>query len=74
MLARDDVKRSLLPIVRSRVTFHVLVFGGYLLLALALTYPVVFHLTTHISIAHQIPGWVPGDGDSWYSLWVLWFT
>jgi hypothetical protein len=74
MLVGDDVKRSLLPVVRSRVTFHVLVFGGYLLLALALTYPVVFHLTTHIPIAHHIPGWVPGDGDPWHSLWVLWFT
>ena len=74
MLARDEVKRSLLPVVRQRVTMHVSVFGGYLLLAIALTYPVAFHLTTHIPIAHQLPGWVSGDGDPWYSLWMLWFT
>jgi hypothetical protein len=74
MLARDDAKQSLLRIAHSRVTFHVSVFGGYLLLAIALTYPVAFHLTTHIPITNQIPGWVPGDGDPWHSLWVLWFT
>jgi hypothetical protein len=74
MLAGDDVKHSLLRIARSMVTYHVSVCGGYLLLAIPLTYPVAFHLTTRIPIAHQIPGWAPGDGDPWHSLWVLWFS
>jgi hypothetical protein len=38
-----------------------------------LTYPVAPRLATHVPIAHQIPGWVPGDGDPWQSLWGLWF-
>ena len=74
MLARDDVKSTLLRIACLPVTFHVSVFGGYLLLAIALTYPVAFQLTTHIPIAHQGPAWVSGHGDPWYSLWMLWFT
>jgi hypothetical protein len=57
-----------------RVARHLLVLCGYIFLTVAVTYPVAFHLTTHIPIAHQIPGWAPGDGDPWYSLWMLWFT
>ena len=57
-----------------RVARHLLVLCGYFFLTVVVTYPVAFHLTTHIPIAHQIPGWAPGDGDPWYSLWMLWFT
>src|SRR5262245_44192656 len=53
---------------------HLLGLAGYIFLTVVVTYPVAFHLTTHIPIAHQIPGWAPGDGDPWYSLWLLWFT
>jgi hypothetical protein len=58
----------------STVARQVWVFGGYCVCAAVLTSPVVFHLTTQISIAHKIPGWVPGDGDPRHSLWMLWFT
>jgi len=44
------------------------------LLAVALTYPVAPRLASHVPIAHQIPGWMPGDGDPWQSLWGLWFV
>mgnify|MGYP005852161585 CR=1 FL=1 len=58
----------------SRLGIHAAILGCYVLLASALTYPVAFHLTTHIPIVHQIPGWAPGDGDPWHSLWGLWFA
>ena len=45
-----------------------------MLLAVALTYPVAPRLASHVPIAHQIPGWMPGDGDPWQSLWGLWFV
>lgn len=44
-----------------------------MILALALTYPVAPRLASHVPIAHQIPGWMPGDGDPWQSLWGIWF-
>jgi hypothetical protein len=59
---------------RSTVARKVWVFEVYCVCADVLTSPVVFHLTTHIPIAHQIPGWMPGDGDPRHSLWMLWFT
>jgi hypothetical protein len=68
MLAEDGVKRSLLRFAHSRVTFHMSIFSGYPLLAVALTYPIAFDLTTHIPIALQIPGWAPGDSDPWHPL------
>jgi hypothetical protein len=56
------------------VARHAAALGGYAILAAALTYPVVPRLTSHVPIAHQIPGWMPGDGDPWQSLWGLWFV
>jgi hypothetical protein len=44
------------------------------IVALALTYPVVLHPRSSIPIAHQIPGWAPGDGDPWQSLWAFWLV
>lgn len=38
-----------------------------------MTYPVAARPGSHVPIAHQIPGWMPGDGDPWQSLWGLWF-
>lgn len=61
-----------MPILR-RAALHVGVFGAYVLLALALTYPVVLHPRSTIPIAHQIPHWAPGDGDPWQALWGFWF-
>lgn len=58
----------------ARIRIHAAILGTYVLLAVALTYPVAWHLNTHIPIAHQIPGWAPGDGDPWHSLWELWFV
>jgi hypothetical protein len=60
------------PILR-RAALHLGVLGSYVLLALALTYPVVLHPRSTIPIAHQIPHWVPGDGDPWQALWGFWF-
>jgi hypothetical protein len=54
------------------VILHLKVLGGYLFLALALTYPIVSNLATAVPVDHQIPGWRPGDGDPWQSLWGFW--
>src|SRR5207248_8792234 len=43
---------------------HLLVFGGYLLLTLALTYPIAKDLFTR----------VPGGGDAWQHIWNLWWV
>jgi hypothetical protein len=32
------------------------------------------HPHSTIPIDHQIPGWAPGDGDPWQSLWALWLV
>lgn len=45
--------------------------AGYLALAVVMTWPVAAGLGSRIPIAHQIPGWQPGDGDPWQSLWLL---
>jgi hypothetical protein len=58
----------------SRLVCHVGIFGAYFLLAVILTFPVAFYLTSHIPIVHHIPGWVAGDGDPWHSLWIFWFV
>src|SRR4051812_45280076 len=43
---------------------HALIFGGYLLLTLALTYPIARDLFTR----------VPGGGDAWQHVWNLWWV
>jgi hypothetical protein len=58
--------------VRRRVALHVALAGAYLVVALALTYPVVLHPRSTMPIAHQIPDWRPGDGDPWQALWAIW--
>jgi hypothetical protein len=58
--------------VRRRVALHVALAGAYLVVATALTYPVVLHPRSTIPIAHQIPDWRPGDGDPWQALWAIW--
>lgn len=58
--------------MRRRAAVHLAVAGAYVVVALALTYPVVLHPRSTIPIAHQIPDWRPGDGDPWQALWALW--
>jgi len=60
--------------VMPRAAFHAAILGAYAALALVLTYPVALHPRSTIPIAHQIPGWRPGDGDPWQALWALWLT
>ncbi len=61
-----------MPILR-RAALHLGVLGTYAILALLLTYPMARHPRSTIPIAHQIPHWVPGDGDPWQALWGFWF-
>ena len=58
--------------MRRRAAAHVALAGAYLVVALALTYPVILDPRATIPIAHQIPDWRPGDGDPWQALWALW--
>lgn len=65
------MERTWLIVIR-RAVFHAAILGAYTVLALVLTYPVALHPYSTIPIAHQIPGWRPGDGDPWQALWGLW--
>ena len=58
--------------IRGPFVVHLKVLGGYVLLALALTYPLVVNLGSAVPAAAQGPGWRPGDGDPWQSLWGIW--
>jgi hypothetical protein len=69
-----DMRRVLRAFAALRRRHAMMAWLGYLGLSVALTYPVALGLATHIPIAHQIPGWMPGDGDPWHSLWMLWFA
>ena len=55
-LARQGVRLSLLT--------HLLVVGGYVVLTVALTYPIAFKLFEE----------VPGGGDAWQHIWNLWWV
>jgi hypothetical protein len=55
-LVRQDVRLSLLT--------HLLVVGGYVVLTVALTYPIAFKLFDE----------VPGGGDAWQHIWNLWWV
>jgi hypothetical protein len=57
-----------------RAAFHAGILGTYAVLALLLTYPVAIRPHSAIAIAHQIPGWRPGDGDPWQALWAMWMV
>jgi hypothetical protein len=52
------------------LSFHSVIIGGYALLTAALTYPLVFHLTTHIPV-HRY--WDSIGSEHWTSLWAFWF-
>lgn len=61
--------------------FHALIIGGYTLLSVVLTYPVILHLATHIpfnpftpvNVNHYPRELMYGVGDHWYFLWALGF-
>jgi hypothetical protein len=59
---------------RKRIVLHAGILAAYVVLALVLTDPVVRHPHSTIPIDHQIPGWAPGDGDPWQSLWAFWLV
>lgn len=52
------------PSRRASVSTHLVVLGGYILLTLALTYPVALTLFTR----------VPAGGDAWHNIWNLWWV
>jgi hypothetical protein len=59
---------------RHRASEHIGVFGAYLVLAVALTYPIVRTARHAIPMDAQIDGWFPGDGDPWHYLWGFWLV
>ena len=67
--------RSILVRYASKSTIlHGGILAAYVVLALVLTYPVVLRPSSTVPIDHQIPGWAPGDGDPWQSLWAFWLV
>lgn len=48
--------------------------AAYLVLAIALTYPLVLAPHRSIPMDPQIEGWFPGDGDPWHYLWGIWYV
>jgi hypothetical protein len=52
------------------LSLHALVIGGYVLLTVILTYPVVLHLTSHVPDHDALD---PGVGDSWVFMWAFGF-
>ena len=52
---------------------HAAVLAAYLVLTIAMTYPVARHAAHAIPIDHQITDWYPGDGDPWHYLWAFWY-
>lgn len=59
------------PLLAPSAWVHASAILAYLALAVVMTWPVAAGLGSRIPIAHQIPGWQPGDGDPWQSLWLL---
>jgi hypothetical protein len=53
-----------------RLSFHAAIIGGFALLACVLTYPLIFHLTTHIPLHRD---WHPSGAEHWTSMWAFWF-
>ena len=53
-----------------RLSFHAAIIGGFALLACVFTYPLMFHLTTHIPLHKD---WHPSGAEHWTSMWAFWF-
>jgi hypothetical protein len=56
--------------IMRRFSFHSIIIGGFALLAIALTYPLILHLTTHIPFDGVLP---PSISEHWISTWGFWF-
>jgi hypothetical protein len=54
-----------------RFRSHAIIIGGFALVTVILTYPLVFHLTTHIPVHKD---WHPSGSEHWTSMWALWFV
>src|SRR5919109_249785 len=54
-----------------RLSFHAAVMGGFALLTMILTYPLIFHLTTHIPSDGVLP---PSIAEHWVWTWGFWFV
>jgi hypothetical protein len=53
-----------------RLSFHIGIIGGFAVLAMALTYPLVLHMTTHIPSEEILP---PSIAEHWIWTWGFWF-
>ncbi len=53
-----------------RFSFHLAIIGGFVLLTVILTYPLILHLTTHIPVHKD---WHPSGSEHWTWLWAFWF-
>jgi hypothetical protein len=53
-----------------RFSFHSGIIGGFALLTVVLTYPLILHLTTHIPVHKD---WHSSGSEHWTSMWALWF-
>jgi hypothetical protein len=53
-----------------RFSLHLAIIGGFGLLTVVLTYPLIFHLTTHIPVHKD---WHSSGSEHWTSIWAFWF-
>jgi hypothetical protein len=53
-----------------RFSFHSIIIGGFALLTIALTYPLILHLTTHMPFDGVLP---PSISEHWIWTWGFWF-
>jgi hypothetical protein len=54
-----------------RLSFHTVIMGGFALLTMLLTYPLILHLTTHIPSDGVLP---PSIAEHWVWTWGFWFV
>jgi hypothetical protein len=53
-----------------RLSLHAGIIGGFALLTMVLTYPLILHLTTHIPSEEVLP---PSISEHWIWTWAFWF-
>ena len=54
-----------------RLRIQASVIGGFILLTVMLTYPLILHLTTHIPFDEVLP---PSISEHWVWTWGFWFA
>jgi hypothetical protein len=64
-------ERNEARIIMRRFSFHAVIIGGFALLTIVLTYPLILHLTTHIPVHKD---WHPSGSEHWTSMWAIWFV